>query len=486
MKNSEILYKRLAFAVIFFAILLRLIVFFQNRSLFIDEASLSAQVIDKSFAGLFGNFVDQFAPPLFCVLLKAATLIFGSTELALRFFPLAFGIGAILLFYHFCKHFLEIKHVIFPLFLFCFSVFMVQYATEAKQYTADTAIALGALLYCLKISPTSIKTKHFFQWGIFGILSIWFSMPVVFILFAVGVYYGFSFIQKQNWRLLLKLSLVIAFWLLSFGIYFFTIIKNDLGIEKLENYHAPFFMPLLPTTSADLIKIGNILLSFFRTATGSTTVAIGWGIISVLIGIYFIFKKDKFVVMLISLPVLMAIIASGLQYYSLIPRLTLFFIPIIVLFIGKGTQVLLDAAPKYAKWLIIFIMTIVVVNQKSYPYFFQRFEIEELRQVLNYVNENSKPEELKYVHFQAENAYVFYSQFYKYKENCSFENAIVGLWNDRVSQLIINRNETKIWVIFSHFDQKEIKKILAELKDHFEVIDSHEKTGASCYLLKRK
>ena len=257
-------------------------------------------------------------------------------------------------------------------------------------------------------------------------------------------------------------------------------------MEKLENYHAPFFMPLIPTSAADFIKISNILTSFFRTAIGSTVVAIGWGIISLLIGIYFFFKKDKLIGWLLILPILMAILASGLQYYSLIPRLTLFFIPIIVLFIGKGTQILFDRSPKYAKWLMVGIIAIIVINQKSYPYFFQRFEIEELRPVLNYVNKNSYPDELKYIHYQAENAYVFYSQFYKYKENCSFDYDLVGKWDDRVSQLIVDREEPSIWAIFSHFDKKEIDQIMAELKNDFDLIDQYNETGASCYHLKRK
>ena len=105
---------------------------------------------------------------------------------------------------------------------------------------------------------------------------------------------------------------------------------------------------------------------------------------------------------------------------------------------------------------------------------------------MNFVNEKSEPKDLKYIHYQAENAYVFYSQFYQHKENCSFENDFVGSWDDRVSQLITNRSETEIWIIFSHFAESEITKIIGELNSNFDVIERYQETGASCYHLKRK
>jgi hypothetical protein len=485
LKNNDQLFTRLAYGIILSAAILRIIVFFQNRSLFIDEASLGTQIIDKSFPGLFGNFVDQFVPPLFCVIVKSATELFGNTEYALRLFSLICGLFSLFLFYEFCKTFLEPKHVIFPILLFGFSMFMVQYSTEVKQYSTDVAFALGILLLSLKISPRTIQNQHFILWIILGIVSIWFSMPAVFMLFGVGIYYGISFLKVKNWNKFLFLSFVVIAWLFSFGIYFFTIIQNDLGIEKLENYHSPFFIPLPPTSLADFKKIGNILLSFYQTAIGATFFAIAWGILSTIFGIYALFKKDKMIAWLLILPILAAMFASGLQYYSLLPRLTLFFIPILVLFIGLGTQLLLSRSSNALQWLIIIVMAINVINQKGFHYYFQRFEIEELRPVLNYVNKHSSSEDLKYIHFQAENAYVFYSQFYNFKEECYLENAVQGLWSDRVSELLIERKEPKIWLIFSHFKEKEINDILSKFKDKIIIKESFQKTGASCYLLEK-
>lgn len=485
LKNENKIFSRLAYGIIALSALLRILLFLQNRSLFIDEASLSSQLVGKTYAQLFGNFKDQFAPPFFSVIVKTATEIFGSTEYALRLFPLIFGILGLVLFYKVCKEFLTPKHIIFPLLLFGFSMNMVQYSTEVKQYSSDVALALAMLLLCLKIRPSSIQNSHFLIWSIIGIFSVWFSMPVVFVLFAVGIYYGLSFLQKGKKQQILFLGFTILSWLASFRIYFFSIIKNDLGLEKLENYHAPFFLPLFPTSLEDWAKIGNILLSFYRTAIGSTAVAIGWGMFSTAVGIYAVFKKEKLLIILLLLPILTVMIASGLQYYSLIPRLTLFFIPTIILLIGWGTQKILAFSPKVLQWVVLAFLAIIIFNQSSFPYFFNRFEIEELRPVLKYVKQHSSPDELKYVHYQAENAYVFYSQFYKEKGDCHLENAVVGVWNDRVDQWFIDRKEEKIWFVFSHFEQQNIDAILSALDGKTQIKDHFKTTGASCYLLEK-
>ena len=483
MKNNDHIFTRIAYGIILLVSSLRVIVFFQNRSLFIDEASLSSQIIDKSFSDLFGNFVDQFAPPLFCVILKTSTELFGNTEYALRLFPLIMGLLGIVFFYEVCKLFLEPKHVLFPLILFGFSVFMMQYSTEVKQYSSDTTFSLGILLLGLKITPSTLNYKHFLFLGFFGIIVIWFSMPSVFMLFSLGVYYGFSFIKTQDWKRFSILSVVTISWLISFGVYFFGIIKNDLGIDKLESFHSPFFIPLPPQNFDDFIKTGNILLSFFQTAIGSTVIASVWGMIATTIGIYVSFKKDKLIAGLLLIPILTAMFASGLQMYSLLPRLTLFFIPILVLFIGVGTQTILKGSPKIVAWIALSIMTLIVLDQKSYPYYFQSFEIEELRPVLEYVKEESSYKDFKYIHFQAENAYVFYSQFYEFKDEINLENDKIGLWSDNLNEVLLNKKEERIWLIFSHYKQTEIDQILLKLKDKLIIEDQFKTNGASCYLL---
>jgi len=56
------------------AALLRCIVYFQNRSLFLDEANLSRNIVEKPYWELFGQLdYEQFAPPFYSCAVKFCT-----------------------------------------------------------------------------------------------------------------------------------------------------------------------------------------------------------------------------------------------------------------------------------------------------------------------------------------------------------------------------------------------------------------------------
>ena len=77
------------FAILFLAMAVRLFLFFGvEKSLWLDEAALALNILDKNFLELFKPLqYAQSAPPLFLVLTKALVSIFGASERALRFIP---------------------------------------------------------------------------------------------------------------------------------------------------------------------------------------------------------------------------------------------------------------------------------------------------------------------------------------------------------------------------------------------------------------
>src|SRR6266446_4256159 len=75
----------------------RVMVWWQNRSLLIDEANLARNICEKRWAEFFRSLdYDQYAPPLFCLICKWVTKVLGNTELALRAFPLLCGLCSLM------------------------------------------------------------------------------------------------------------------------------------------------------------------------------------------------------------------------------------------------------------------------------------------------------------------------------------------------------------------------------------------------------
>src|SRR5258708_7025864 len=71
-----------------------------NRSVWLDEAMLSLNIIEKSPLALFKTLgYNQMAPILFLLIEKFFTWLFGDGELALRLFPLISAILTLPLFF---------------------------------------------------------------------------------------------------------------------------------------------------------------------------------------------------------------------------------------------------------------------------------------------------------------------------------------------------------------------------------------------------
>src|SRR6185295_12378688 len=80
-------------AVVLVGAALRLIAYLAARSLWLDEAMLANNIVGRTFGALLGPLAEaQSAPWLFLFGERAATVLAGPNELALRLLPLAAGI----------------------------------------------------------------------------------------------------------------------------------------------------------------------------------------------------------------------------------------------------------------------------------------------------------------------------------------------------------------------------------------------------------
>src|SRR5690349_22225807 len=85
---------------ILLGVILRLRQYGTGRSLWIDEAMLALNIVNRNFAGLFKPLdYDQGTPLGFLLIEKFFNVILGKNELVLRLFPLMMGLAVLWLFY---------------------------------------------------------------------------------------------------------------------------------------------------------------------------------------------------------------------------------------------------------------------------------------------------------------------------------------------------------------------------------------------------
>lgn len=457
-------------------ILLRLVVYWQNRSLFLDEANLAHNIAERSLIGLFAPLDhQQYAPPLFLALEKLNWWFAGPAEWALRCWPLAMGIAALYGCYLLFRKVVNSNwSSLFVFYLFASSQVYVRYATELKQYSTDMAVTSGLIWLAIAYPPE--KGKGIWTWMIAGSVAVWLSMPSVFVLSGIGAYFLFRSRSAQSsfsYRQTLLLGLM---WLVQFGLYYVLILRADLQKTDLLQYHQAFFWPILPEQAEDWRQIWQLTESLLGTLIGHTIPALLIGIAGLLAGAFKLWRNRKGQLLLFLLPFTLCLLASGLGHYSLMERLSLFVMPLLGLVLACG----LDALWQLSAWgkVVLTLLFLAVLPLRKGPeYFIHPLQYEEMRPLLQALGSYSEGSTYFWIDHHAQPAFDWYRYrdtrpgFPQLPENHYFYNAWDG---SPVTDIQVPAGETgRIWLIFSHLvsdfnlsemqaDLEAARKILGE------------------------
>jgi len=113
-----------------------------NRSLWLDEAMLALNIVNRSFLDLLKPLdLDQAAPVGFLLLQKVAICLLGVRDYVLRIVPMLSGLLSIPLMYAVTSQYRQ-SCVFFSLALFALSPKLIYYSSELKQYSTDVLASL--------------------------------------------------------------------------------------------------------------------------------------------------------------------------------------------------------------------------------------------------------------------------------------------------------------------------------------------------------
>lgn len=490
---SDQIFDKLAKLLLVIGGMTRIFIYFQNRSLFLDEANLARNVVEKDPIDFFSWLdYEQYAPPFFLLVQKLSTTLLGATEYAVRLFPLIAALISLYLFYKLAIRVLCMgPGLIFIVFIFCFGEYFLHFGTEGKQYASDIMMALLFLVLALK-TPEGVTWRSFLYWTLGGMLAIWFSMSIVFILAGVGIYFFVRLFPDVNRDELYRLLGAILLWIASFAVYYFTILKSDVDSKYLQDFHDPYFLPLFPTSFSELGQAFSLILSIVKTGVGHTFIAALFGTVTFITGVIKLFRENRNKSILLLTPVLTTLFAAALHQYSLIPRLTLFFIPIVLIIIGVGINWMFRSWNNWGKSIVLILMISIMPLHDGIKYLWQPYQIEEIRLVLTEVKKEMKAEDVLYINHQAYPAYNFYTEHYKNRSEFQFSRAFKGDWklNPDLSSLKSEEKAiNRIWLVYSHLISeaalRDKNKEMEVFLKHYESVREINFKGASAVLLKK-
>ncbi|RMG12211.1 MAG: hypothetical protein D6728_07075, partial [Cyanobacteria bacterium J055] len=468
--------QRLSGAILAFGVLVRLVQYFANRSLWADEAVLALNLIDRSYAELFQPLdYNQAAPIGFLLVEKFFLEVLGNNEYVLRLFPFLCAIASLFCFYELAKSVLVRQVVPIALALFVSLNYLVYYAAEVKQYSTDVAVAVGLCWAMLPLLQLKFGLRNILLYMGVGAIAVWLSHPAIFVLAALGTIAFFRAIKTRSIPTILPVVEVGIVWLLSFGGFYIASLSAIGDNADLVDSWGKGFMPspwALGWLFDRLVKFFDRPLGFPENFIGDIALAV------CAIGYFSFWKRNREGFSIVLLPVGFTLLASYLKKYPFRDRLLLFLTPFFILAIAEGASYFWRMTRNHrVKWITaIAIGLILVPSLASTAYLLvQPQQREEIKPTIEYVKKHQQPGDLLYIFQRGEYQFKYYAPKYGYSEG----DYIIGVddledgeevspeeWRRYQQDFDRLRGNSRVWMLFSHTDgAKEEEKMVLDYLD---------------------
>jgi hypothetical protein len=470
-------------------IIFRLVAYFAHRSLWLDEAMLVHNLIHRSWTELLQTLdFNQAAPVGFLWVEKLVVVCMGTSELALRLWPLLAGIISLFLFLRVARNLLQPKAVPLGLALFAAAPSLVYYASEVKQYSSDVFWTLACIAAACSSAPEKWSGRAMVGWSLLGAVAVWFSFPVVFVLAGLGAVWFVDRAVRRDWIALGRLGMVGLVWLLSFGSYYVLLLRHLVLSEYLLDYWQASFMPLLPHTQADL---GWFLDTFFHVLTYPVGLSFnqvsltGIGALVLIFGCVALWTGARRPLFLLLAPVGFTLLASGLHRYPFGGRLLLFLVPSVLLLLAAGAEHIRSrtaaALPLLGAAVIgLLLFGPVVTSARTLV---QPRAVEEARPVLEHVKERWRADDCLYLYYRAWPAFLYYAPRVDFPRG----DYRVGTdsrddWSKYRPDLRQLRGRKRVWILLTHIHSEERQYLLTCLDEMGARLETYATPGAAVYL----
>ncbi len=466
--------------------LLRVAQYVAGRSLWLDEAKLALNIVNRSYVHLLRPLeYDQGAPLGFLFLEKLAVQLFGPGELALRLLPLLSGLLALALAYPAARQFVGPRAALIALAMFAVLDNPIYYSSEVKQYSSDMAVTMVILLFAKLVEQKGFSDRLLIYFALVGSLLVWVSHPAIFVLVGVGLALGVEKVLTRSWDQCRRLGIGSGVILLSFAGSYLISLSGLVGNQSLvTDWNAAFF-PFPPRSLADWRWPIDV---FFRVFDDPVGLALpGLGAAALIIGVGSLWFGDRAKVLVLSFPVLVALLASALHVYPFSGRLLLFLVPIVLILMAEGVCQIRGNSPEMA-WLspviiaglLLFHPTLSAAKHLAVPR-----TAEEISPVLEYMSKHRQNGDIVYVYYSAQYALAYYSERYRVGD------VVIGMQSRDQPSAYLNeldrlRGNQRVWILFSHVynwrGTDEADLFLGHLDSIGTRMDVFERPGAKVYL----
>lgn len=384
---------RAAQALLVVGAVLRISQYLYNRPLWLDEASLALNIVGRTFAGLTERLdYVQSAPFGFLFIEKASTLAFGTSELALRLFPLLAGIAALWVFFAVARQLLPPRATLCAVALFALFDPLIYFSSETKPYSSDVLGALALTWIALEMRRRAFDTRSLVTAALGGVAAMWLSFPAVFVLAGIGLTLVVSETMARRWRSVRALIGVGAVWLVSFAVLYAVSLATVTDMAAFYTFWRDRFIPISVNPSGRH-WVGRLVMDL-RAAPVLVAGAFA------LIGVRVLARSSPQRASMLVLPGLATLAAGALHQYPFYGRLVLFLAPAAIIAASAGMVAVaewLEARRRRTGTILLLSLFLYPAGLATYRLLVPRVR-EDLRLPLEWMRQRWQPGDEVYVY----------------------------------------------------------------------------------------
>jgi 4-amino-4-deoxy-L-arabinose transferase-like glycosyltransferase len=487
-------------------IALRAFHYIHNRSLWEDEVFLASSLVHMDFKALTFQPLEymQRAPLGFLWLEKLAVSMFGNHEMSLRLVPLLASITSLFLSIRIGRFFLKSQIAFLATFaLLAVAPPLVYHAVEAKQYAMEQlATTLGLYLYTRYYQTRAVGSLIW--WGIAGACIVWVSFSSLFVFFGIAGAVGLQDLYRRNWKLLWLHLIPFSLWILSFLIQYVYFISRFPEEEWLIQFwrNRDAFMPLIPHNLSDLAWPIKQIYGLIRYPMGLSWFELDYTIpypqwlrvlarfplipmIIGLMGLWRLLRREKGTLLQWSMPVLLTLVASGLELYPVKERMAIFLSPLFLLVIGKGIEHLQRQrlSTKTFNLIVMLLLAAPTLNSGAHvinPDLFGEYKQSKQREAMQFLAQNYREGDVVYVYWNNLPSYKFYEEVYGLKFNVIYGSDARGQSTDFTSyfqnlapELAPLEKHRRVWFMYKAHNGLKLGDIENEPKWYYNQVSAY-------------
>ncbi len=442
---------------------LRLWQYLSNASLWIDEAALARNIIDRPVWGLLRPLdYAQVSPPGFLLIQKAAVLSLGPSEYALRLFPLVCGIAALVVFARLADDLLDDWAAPFATGMFALGAPFVFLSSQMKQYSTDIAASVVILAAAVWMRRQPDKVRRSIALGVVGAAAVFFSQPACFVIAGVGASLAVVALLERSRPRIRAVAIVGVLWGLAFTASTLLALRTVSPTDRLYMhwYWEPGFWTVPPRTASDLWwPFEQLTYAFGAFGSGPRRTNGGlnypWSLlfaVMMLVGLFATWKKRRDVALFLVVPALLTLAASAFQWYPFTGRVLTFLEPGFLLATAAGAQYVLDIWPNRLRPATPALLAIlggspVFAAVRGLP----AERIEHIRPLVATVADRIEPRDAVYVYYGAGQAVLYYAPMFGLaRETLTIGRCSMTKPRAYLREVDRFRGRPRVWILASH------------------------------------